>query len=282
MSKASQIHLVWRKFKRNKTTLIGASIILVIVALAILAPVVSPYDPGLIRIKDKNLPPSQEHWMGTDQFGRDVFSFVAFGARESLGIALGAVIIELVIAMLIGALAGYYGGWIDEVLMRITDIILTLPELVLLIVAVSMFEVRSSIIVMAVIGVISWPWLARIVRGEFLALKEAKFVEAAKSFGATDTRIIVRHILPNTLSAVIVFVTMDLAWFILYPTTLAFLGLGDPTAISWGTLIYKGKPYLRTAWWITTFPGLFIFFTALGFNLLGDGLRDALDVKTMV
>jgi len=143
-------------------------------------------------------------------------------------------------------------------------------------------EVRSSFVIMVIMAVISWPWMARTVRGEFLHLKESNFVEAARSIGASDFRIIFRHIIPNALSPIIVLATLDLAWFILYQATLTFLGLGDPTEVSWGVMINLGREYLRVAWWVTTFPGLAIFFSTLGFNLLGDGLRDALDVKTRI
>lgn len=282
MVKVKQRSLVWRKFRKNRVTLVGAAIISIITILAVVGPYISPYNPNEIIMEDKLLSPRLDHWMGTDHLGRDVYSYIIFGARESIWVAVGAVIVEIVIALLIGGVAGYGGGWIDEVLMRLTDIILTLPTIVLLIVAVSMFEVRSSTIIMVVMGAMSWPWLARIVRSQFLVLKESSFVEAARSLGASHSRIIFRHILPNALSEVIVMGAMDLAWFILFQTTLTFLGLGDPTTIAWGTLIKQGKNYLRTSWWITTFPGLFIFFTALGFNLLGDGLRDAFDVKTRV
>jgi len=151
--------------------------------------------------------------------------------------------------------------------------------MVLLIVAVSMLQVRSIIVIMIIMGVLTWPWMTRVVRSEVLSLKESLFVEAAKSMGANDLRIIFKHILPNGLSPIIVLATLDLAWFILYEAMLSFLGLGDPTAVSWGTLINAGRLYLTTAWWTATFPGLAIFFTILGLNLLGDGLRDALDVK---
>jgi len=280
MSKIGQSHIVWRKFRRNKASLLGISIVMGISILVIFAPWISPYDPHTIRISEKELPPSIEHWLGTDHMGRDVFSYILWGGRTSLSVGFGAVLIELVIALIIGGLAGYYGGFIDDILMRITDIILTIPAIILLIVAVSMFEVRSSMVIMVIMAVISWPWLARTIRSEFLSLKESLFVEAARSLGASDFRIIFKHILPNAISPLIVFATLDLAWFILYQATITFLGLGDPTVISWGTLINRGRPYLQTAWWITTFPGITIFITVLGLNLLGDGLRDAFDIKT--
>jgi len=280
--KSGQAYIAWRKFRKNKVSLIGGAIILATLLLAILAPVIAPYDPTKTNLREKELPPSTVHLLGTDTLGRDIASCVIWGARTSLIVGFGALIIELVIGILIGAVAGYYGGWIDEALMRVTDIILTLPTIVLLIVAASMFEVRSIYIIMVVMAIISWPWIARVTRGEFLSLKESLFVEAARSMGASDKRIIFRHILINALSPIIVLATTDVAWFILYESTLSFLGLGDVTSVSWGIIINRGKNVLRSSWWITTFPGLAIFITVLGFNLLGDGLSDAFDIKKRV
>ena len=205
-----------------------------------------------------------------------------WGSRSSILIALGIIIIETIIALVIGSISGYYGGIIDNILMRISEVLLTIPSLILLIVAVSMFKVRSSSTIMVLTGLLWWPWSYRILRSEFLSLKESLYVEAAKSLGASDLRIIFRHILPNALSPIIVSATFDLAAAILYLTTLTFLGLGDPTVVSWGNMINDGRYYLRTAWWIATFPGIAIFFTALGFNLIGDGLRDAFDIKSRI
>ncbi|MDH5771336.1 MAG: ABC transporter permease, partial [Candidatus Bathyarchaeota archaeon] len=191
-----------------------------------------------------------------------------------------AVFIEVIIGLSIGMIAGYFGGIVDEVLMRITDVILTLPTLPLLLVAVSMFAVRSIHLIILVMGVLGWPFLARVVRSEFLSLRESTYVEAARSMGATSWRIIIRHILPNILSMVIVLATMDIPWFIFYEAALTYLGFGDPFALSWGVLLEKGRLYLLDQWWMITFPGLALLFTSLGFNLFGDGLRDALDVTT--
>ncbi len=175
--------------------------------------------------------------------------------------------------------AGYFGGKIDEILMRITDIILTLPTLMLLIVAVTLFQVRSIHIIIMVMGIFGWPFVARVVRSEFLTLRERTYVEAAKSMGASNRRIMVSHILPNALSTIIVLATMEIPWYIFYEATLTFLGFGDPASPSWGVLLELGYYYMRQQWWMITFPGLALFITSLGFNLFGDGLRDALDVK---
>ncbi len=277
--KAGWIYTSWRKFKRSKASLAGAIIVAIVVLMAAFAPVIAPKNPRRLHFGAVNRPPSPEFWLGTDNHGRDVFSFVVWGSRVSLLVAAGAVLIELVIGLVIGVFAGYLGGKMDNVLMRITDLFLTLPPIVLLIVAVSMLRVRSIIVIMAIMGILTWPWMTRVVRSQVMSLKELAFVESAKSMGASDLRVIFKHILPNSLSPIVVLTTLDLAWFILYEATLSFLGLGDPTAVSWGTLINSGRLYLTTAWWTSTFPGLAVFFTILGLNLLGDGLRDALDVK---
>ncbi|NIQ05200.1 MAG: ABC transporter permease, partial [Candidatus Korarchaeota archaeon] len=204
---------------------------------------------------------------------------VIYGARISLYVGLAAVSLEVLIGVSFGMVAGYFGGKIDEILMRITDIILTLPTLMLLIVAVTLFQVRSIHIIIMVMGIFGWPFVARVVRSEFLTLRERTYVEAAKSMGASNRRIMVSHILPNALSTIIVLATMEIPWYIFYEATLTFLGFGDPASPSWGVLLELGYYYMRQQWWMITFPGLALFITSLGFNLFGDGLRDALDVK---
>jgi len=271
--------IIWRKFKRSKASIVGGGIVLIIIILAVFSRVLYPTNPNKIKPENMFLPPSNEHPLGTDSMGRDVLAWITWGAQTSLIVGLGAVLIETVIALVLGGLAGYYGGIIDEVLMRVTDIILVLPTIILLIVAISFFQVRSLLLIMSVIAFLSWPWTARVVRSQFLTIKESLYVEAAKSLGAKDRRIIIQHIIPNIISPIIVLATFDLAWFILYEATLTFLGFGDPLTVSWGTLINWGRVHLRRAWWITTFPGLMIFITVLGFNLLGDGLRDAFDIR---
>jgi len=285
MFKSGQAYIAWRKFKKNKVAIIGTIMVLILILMGVLAPFVAPYNPrraDWVDTSRKFSPPSSKYLLGTDNLGRDVFSYVVWGSRSSILIALGIIIIETIIALVIGSISGYYGGIIDNILMRISEVLLTIPSLILLIVAVSMFKVRSSSTIMVLTGLLWWPWSYRILRSEFLSLKESLYVEAAKSLGASDLRIIFRHILPNALSPIIVSATFDLAAAILYLTTLTFLGLGDPTVVSWGNMINDGRYYLRTAWWIATFPGIAIFFTALGFNLIGDGLRDAFDIKSRI
>jgi ABC-type dipeptide/oligopeptide/nickel transport system permease subunit len=220
-----------------------------------------------------------EHVFGTDISGRDMLTLVIFGARISMYVGIAAVIVEMIIGVSVGMIAGYFGGIVDEILMRITDVVFSLPILMMLLVAVSMFEVRSINTIILVMAVLEWPFMARVVRSGYLTLREETYVEAAKSMGASNLRIMFRHILPNILSVIIVLATMDIPWFILYESTLTFLGFGDPMSSSWGVLLENGFPYMRTAWWIITIPGLTLLITSLGFNLLGDGLRDALDIK---
>jgi len=275
-SRATQLFAVWRKLKRSKLALAGFAIVLFMSIMAVFAPVIAPYEPQWMGVA--RLPPSLEHPFGTDSRGRDMLSLIIYGARISLYVGLAAVLIEVLIGVAVGMVAGYFGGMIDEVLMRITDIILTLPTLLLLILAVAMFQVRSIHVIILVMGVFGWPFLARVVRSEYLSLREMTYVEAARSMGATSWRVIVRHILPNILSVIIVLATMDIPWYIFYEATLTFLGFGDPSSPSWGVLLQRGYYFATFEWWIITFPGLALFFTSLGFNLFGDGLRDALDV----
>ena len=275
-SRATRLFTVWRKLKRSKLALAGFSIVLFMSLVALFAPIIAPHKPAWMGSARR--PPSLDHPFGTDARGRDMFSLVIYGSRISLYVGIAAVGIELLIGVSFGMVAGYFGGKIDEILMRITDIILTLPTIMLLIVAVSLFEVRSIHVIVLVMGVFGWPFIARVVRSEFLSLRETTYVEAAKSMGANNWRIIVRHILPNALPTIIVLATMDIPWYIFYEATLTFLGFGDRASASWGVLLELGYYYIRQQWWMITFPGLALFFTSLGFNLFGDGLRDALDV----
>ncbi len=276
-SRATRLFITWRKLRRSVLAVIGFGIVLSLSVVALSASIIAPYDPrwtGEVR-----RPPSMEHIFGTDNRGRDMFSLIIYGARISLYVGIASVLIEVCIGLTLGMIAGYFGGLIDEILMRISDVVLTLPQLMLLILAVSMFRVRGLHVIVLVMGALGWPLMARVVRSEFLSLREATYVEAAKSVGATSWRIILRHILPNILSTIIVLATMDIPWYIFYEATLTFLGFGDPSSPSWGVLLEKGYIFTTTSWWIITFPGLALLFTSLGFNLLGDGLRNALDVK---
>jgi peptide/nickel transport system permease protein len=282
-SMATQLATVWRKLRASRLAVFGGVIVFAVLVVALVAPLIAPYGPEDMYITEPLRPPFSEVWLGTDDWGRDVASLLILGARTSLYVGVGAVLLEAAIGLAIGMIAGYFGGLIDEVLMRIADVILTLPTLMLLILAVSMFEMQGINVIILVSGLLGWPLLARIVRSEYLSLKQATFVEAARSMGAGQWRIILRHILPNTMASVIVLLTMDIPWYIFYEASLTFLGFGDPTAASWGVLMEHGRRFLSSqGWWIATFPGLAILITSLGFNLFGDGLRDALDVKTRV
>jgi peptide/nickel transport system permease protein len=280
-SSATQLHIVWRKLKASKLAILGGTIVLAVSVVALLGPLIVPYGPHDMYIAEPLRPPFSEVWLGTDDWGRDMASLLVIGARTSLYVGFGAVLLEAAIGLAIGMIAGYFGGLIDEVLMRIADAVLTLPTLMLLIIAVSMFQMQGINVIILVSGLLGWPLLARVVRSEFLTLKESTFVEAARSMGAGNWRIILRHILPNAMASVIVLLTMDLPWYIFYEASLTFLGFGDPTAASWGVLMQHGRRFLSgQGWWIAAFPGLAILITSLGFNLFGDGLRDALDVQT--
>jgi peptide/nickel transport system permease protein len=278
-SRATRLFTIWRKLKRSKLAVAGLGIIIFMLLIAVLAPIIAP-DPNLMGVA--RLPPSVENPFGTDSRGRDMLNLVIYGARVSLYVGFAAVAIELLIGLGFGMIAGFFGGIIDEILMRITDVIMTLPTLLLLILAVSIFEVKSIHFIILIMGIIGWPFIARVVRGEFLSLKERTYVEAAQSMGASSWRIIIHHILPNTLSIIVVIATMEIPWYIFYEASLTFLGFGDPATASWGVLLELGSSYIRGQWWMVTFPGLALFFTSLGFNLFGDGLRDALDVKESV
>ena len=280
---ATRLFVVWRKLKRNELAVFGFGIVLVVTILAVFAPLISPYDPTWMGPSLR--PPSMTYFFGTDAQGRDLFTLILEGARVSLYVGIATVALELLIGITIGMVSGYFGGHIDEVLMRMTDVILTLPELPLLIVAIAFFEVRSVHVIVLVMGLVGWPFIARVTRSEFLTLRESTYVEAARSIGASNRRIIFSHILPNILSTIIVLATMDIPWYIFYEASLTFLGFGDPLSYSWGVLLERGYLYFIGAgkpghWWLITIPGIALFLTSLGFNLFGDGLRDALDVTT--
>jgi len=276
-SRATRLFIVWRKLKKSELAIAGLGIVLFMSMVALLSPIISPYDPAWVG--SARQPPSMEHIFGTDNAGRDMLTLVMRGARISMYVGMAAVLVEMLFGIGIGMISGYFGGIIDEVLMRITDVFYTLPILMVLLLAISMFEVRALDLIILVMGALEWPFMARVVRSEYLSLRETTYVEAAKSMGASSWRIMIRHILPNILSVLIVLATMDIPWFILFEATITFLGFGDPRSSSWGVLLERGFPHMQYAWWIITFPGLALLFTSLGFNLLGDGLRDALDVK---
>ncbi|HEX8829669.1 MAG TPA: ABC transporter permease, partial [Longimicrobium sp.] len=247
----------------------------------LVTPLVAPFDPAAQGdiVLTRNLPPSLEHLMGTDKFGRDIFSRVLYGSRISLTIGFIAVGISVTLGTLVGALAGYFGGFVDTLLMRMTDMMLSFPRLVLLIVVIALFS-PSIWLVVTVLGLTGWMGTARLVRGEVLSLREREFVQAARALGMGDWRIISRHVIPNTMAPVIVSATLGIGQTILTEASLSFLGLGvQPPTPSWGNMVADGRDALIEAWWIATFPGIAIVLTVIAFNLLGDGLRDALDPR---
>lgn len=270
--------VVWQRFRRNRMALIGAAIVLFMFVMAGAA-TFTRIDPAAIDISKSLLPPSWSHPLGTDDLGREVLVRMLYGARISLLVGFVAVGISTLIGILCGALAGYYGGWIDAVIMRFVDIMLCFPTF-FLILAVIAFLDPSIWNIMIVIGLTSWMGVARLVRAEFLSLRQRDFVLAARALGASDLRLIFRHILPNALSPVLVSATLGIAGAILTESALSFLGIGvQPPTPSWGNMLIIGKQTLGSAWWLSVFPGLAILITVLGYNLLGEGIRDALDPR---
>lgn len=258
----------------------GLAIIIGILMLAIFAPAIAPFDPEAINVKAILLPPSNVHWMGTDGLGRDVFSRMLYGARISLLVGFVAVGIATAIGVVLGAIAGFYRGWVDIVIMRLVDVMLSIPTF-FLILAVIAFLTPSIWNIMVVIGLTSWMGVTRLVRAEFLSQREREFVLAAEVLGAKDTRLIFLHLLPNSLTPVIVSFVLGVASAVLVESGLSFLGLGvQPPQASWGNILTDGKEYIQFAWWLSFFPGMAILLTVLGYNLLGEGLRDALDPRT--
>ena len=270
----------FKKALTNPLSKAGFIIILGVFLLAILAPIIAPYDPSDINVKAILLAPSFEHWMGTDGLGRDVLTRMLYGGRISLLVGLVAVGISTAIGIVLGAIAGYYRGWVDTLIMRLVDVMLSIPSF-FLILAVIAFLTPSIINVMIVIGLTSWMGVTRLVRAEFLSLQGREFVQASRTLGAKDARLIFTHLLPNSLTPIIVSSVLGVAGAVLLESGLSFLGLGvQAPQASWGNILTDGKDYIQFAWWLSLFPGLAILITVLGYNLLGEGLRDALDPRS--
>jgi peptide/nickel transport system permease protein len=271
---------ILKKTLSNPLAKAGFIIIFIVFFLAMLAPWVSPYDPDYINVKAILLAPSAQHWMGTDGLGRDVLSRMLHGGRISLLVGLVAVGISTAIGIVLGAVAGYYRGWIDTIIMRLVDIMLSIPSF-FLILAVIAFLTPSIINIMIVIGLTSWMGVTRLVRAEFLSLSNREFVQASRALGAKDTRLIFTHLLPNSLTPIIVSSVLGIASAVLMESGLSFLGLGvQAPQASWGNILTDGKEYIQFAWWLSLYPGMAILITVLGYNLLGEGLRDALDPRS--
>ncbi len=269
----------WARFKRNRMAMTGLALVLGLFVLALLAPWLSPYDPDLIDLKQVLMPPSAGHLLGTDTLGRDVLSRIIFGSRVSLLVGFVAVGIATLIGLLVGSLAGYYAGVVDQVLMRLVDLMLCIPTLFLILAVIAGLG-PSIWNIMVVIGLTSWMGVARLVRAEFLSLREREFVAAARALGATDARLILRHLLPNALVPVMVSATLGVAGAILTESALSFLGLGvQPPTPSWGNILTAGQANIEIAWWLSLFPGLAILITVMSYNLLGEGIREAIDPR---
>jgi peptide/nickel transport system permease protein len=266
---------------RRKYASVGLGVILIMFLVAVFANFIAPYDPEAINLapKDRLQPPSLKHLLGTDDLGRDVFSRMVYGARISLSVGLVAVFLSIIIGVTVGAIAGYFGGWVDTLIMRLVEIVMCFPRIFLILMLIA-FLGPNILIVMAVIGLTGWTGLARLVRAEFLSLKERDYVQAARALGAGNRRIIFRHILPNALSPVYVSAVLGVGGAILIESSLSFLGLGVqiPTP-SWGNILTSGMHYIESAWWLMLFPGLAILVTVLSYNLVGEALRDLLDPR---
>jgi len=274
-----EIRQFWRTFARNQLALAGGVVVAALVVLAVLAPLLAPRDPNRPDTKRILAPPSRSHWFGTDQLGRDVLSRVLYGARVSLAVGFVSVGIATLIGILLGSAAGYHGGVADNVIMRLVDLMLVFPRFFLLLAVLALL--RPSIwAIMAIIGLTGWMGVARLVRAEFLTLREREFVIWSESIGAGALRVVFRHILPNAMGPVLVAMTLGIPAAILTESGLSFLGLGvQPPYATWGNILNDGKDVLEIAWWMTLFPGLAILITVLSYNLMGEGIRDALDPR---
>jgi peptide/nickel transport system permease protein len=262
---------------RNRRGLLGGIVVAAMLAAGLLAPVVAPYSYSTQSLLQRLKPPTAAHWLGTDGFGRDILTRVIWGARVSLEIGFLATGLAIAVGTAVGGAAGYFGGAVDTGIMRVADVFMSVPALFLILVVVALFG-ASLLNTAMVVGLVTWAPVARIVRGECLTLRARDFVEAARALGASHGRILGRHVLVNAVPAIIVQGTLLLGQTILIESGLSYLGLGvQPPTPSWGNMVVEGRQFLASAWWVSTFPGLAIFATVLGFNLFGDGLRDALD-----
>ena len=275
----SQVRLFVRQFVRNRTAVLGLVIVIVMTLTAILAPWFAPQDPELQIYADTLQPPSTKYLLGTDDLGRDILSRIIFGARASLPVGTISMAVSSVIGVLLGLLAGYYGGRIDTVIMRIMDAVLAFPTLLLAIFLVAILKPSLQNAMLAIV-IVSIPSFARVTRANVLSIKETEYIEASRAIGAGDWRIMMGHVLPNVMSPIIVQVSLGIGRAILIEASLSFLGLGvQPPTPAWGSMVNNGRQFITMAWWMTTFPGLAIFLTVLAFNFIGDGLREAFDPR---
>lgn len=278
---AIALKVFWLRYRRNQGATFGLIVIAILIVTAVFADVISPYSPTEMHLTPEWIlrGPSIDHFFGTDDFGRDVFSRIIWGARPSLFVGFAAAAIAAVIGIFSGSIAGYYGGIIDELIMRVVDIWLSLPDFFLILLVVALFG-RNIWIVVAVIGFMSWPSTARLIRAETLSVKNRYYVMAAKSVGASDAHILFSEILPNVIQPVIVNTALSVGWAILTESSLTFLGLGDPNTPSWGWMLNGALGTFMRAWWTGVFPGIAISLTVVSFNLIGDGLSDVLNPRS--
>ncbi|MBF0592115.1 MAG: ABC transporter permease [Nitrospirae bacterium] len=271
--------MVFKAIRQERLAVGGGLIVLALLLVATLAPVIAPYQPDAIDAGHVLQAPCAERWLGTDDLGRDILSRMIYGCRISLSVGFVAVGISTIIGIIVGSLAGFYGGYVDRVIMRFVDIMLSIPTFFLILAVIAFIDSNIGNI-MLVIGLTSWMGVARLVRAEFMSLKGREFVLAAISAGASDVRVIVRHMLPNALAPVIISAVLGIAGAVLVESSLSFLGLGvQPPTPSWGNILSIGKDNLEIAWWLSVFPGMAILVTVVGYNLLGEGLRDTLDIR---
>jgi peptide/nickel transport system permease protein len=269
----------WKTFYKNKLMVAGSGLVLLLLIISLLAPWLAPFDPGKINLTNVLASPSMNHLFGTDQLGRDVLSRMIWGARISLKVGFVATGVAIIIGTILGAIAGYYGGWVDSVIMRFVDIMLCFPTFFLILAVIAFLE-PSIWNIMIIIGLTGWMGVTRLVRADFISLRERDFVQAARAIGAGDLRIIFLHILPNAMASILVAATLGIAGAILTESALSFLGIGvQPPTPSWGNILTAGKDNIDIAWWLSFYPGLAILITVVGYNLLGEGIRDALDPR---
>lgn len=267
----------WRRYRRNRSAMLGLAILLAALAMALSAPLFFPDSPFALAGRPRT-PPGGDFLLGTDTVGRDVLAGIFHGARTSLMIGVFAALVSLTIGVVVGGVAGYYGGAIDNMLMRLTEFFQTIPNFLFAIVLVAIMTPSIQSITLA-IAIVTWPAVARLVRGEFMALRNREFVQACVCVGMSDLRILGLHILPNCIAPITVIGSLMVATAILVESGLSFLGLGDPNIMSWGFLVGAGRTVLRSAWWVCTFPGIAILLTVLAINLVGEGLNDALNPR---
>src|SRR5690349_4547320 len=279
-ARLGRAYVAWRRFSANRLALLGLVIVVALIIVAALAPILAPYSPVFGDLKSARLlPPGPAHWFGTDDLGRDIFSRIVYGSRWTLYVVVLVAITAAPIGLLIGTVAGYAGGWTDAILMRFTDIILAFPKLILALAFVAALGPGIENAVLA-IAITSWPPYARIARAETLTVRNSDYIKAVQLMGASPFRIVLRHIMPLCISSLIIRVTLDMAGIILTAAGLGFLGLGaQPPLPEWGAMIASGRRFILDQWWVATMPGIAICIVSLGFNLLGDGLRDVLDPK---